>query len=126
MGSNYLVDFGSEVIPRLHIVTQQNRCACKLGSQCPAVQAVKEYLHNGGKPAPVPMPRCPICGAETFRDRAWDGKYTHDLGWRCSVGGIGHFLHDKARRIRERSEKEKLHPFRNARKKSMVRKWRRP
>ena len=33
---------------------------------------------------------------ETVRDRKWDGKYTKELGWRCTAGGLRHFLEAKA------------------------------
>ncbi len=47
------------------------------------------------------MPPCPICGSRTYRDRIWDGKYTHKLGWRCERGGLRHFLEAKAERIKK-------------------------
>ena len=51
-------------------------------------------------PRPEGMPSCPICGSRTYRDRTWDGRYTHTLGWRCEKGGLRHFLEEKARGIR--------------------------
>jgi hypothetical protein len=71
-----------------------------LKESCPAVEAVAEYLRNGGQRAPDPMPSCPICGAEVVRDRKWDGKYTKEPGWRCTAGGLPHFLEAKAERIK--------------------------
>ena len=79
-GSAYLVDFGPSTRPRFHTVSKQRQCSCELGADCPAVEAVAEYLCNGGQRAPDPMPLCPICGAETVRDRKWDGRYTKELG----------------------------------------------
>lgn len=101
VGYTYLVDFGPTTQPRFHTVNKQRRCSCELGAGCPAIEAVAEYLRNGGQRAPDPMPPCPICGAETFRDRKWDGKYTKELGWRCRAGGLRHFLEAKAERIKE-------------------------
>jgi hypothetical protein len=105
VGYTYLVDLGPSVQPRLHMVNKQRRCSCEDGAgtqsgrHCPAIQAVAEYLCNGGKRAPDPMPPCPLCGADAFRDRNWDGKYTKELGWRCTQGGLSHFLQAKALRI---------------------------
>ena|SRR5690554_4015694 len=101
IGYTYLVDFGPSTQPRFHTVNKQRSCSCELGAGCPAIEAVAEYLRNGGQRAPDPMPPCPICGAETIRDRKWDGKYTKELGWRCTAGGLRHFLEAKAERIKE-------------------------
>ena len=101
VGYIYLVDFGPTTQPRFHTVNKQRRCSCELGAGCPAIEAVAEYLRNGGQRAPDPMLPCPICGAETVRDRKWDGKYTKELGWRCTAGGLRHFLEAKAERIKE-------------------------
>lgn len=101
IGYTYLVDFGSSTQPRFHTVNKQRSCSCPLKETCPAIEAVAEYLRNGGQRAPDPMPSCPICGAETVRDRKWDGKYTKELGWRCTAGGLRHFLEAKAERIKE-------------------------
>jgi hypothetical protein len=81
----YLVDFGPSTQPRFHTVNKQRICSCPLEETCPAIEAVKEYLCNGRQRAPDPMPPCPICGAETVRDRKWDGKYTKEIGWRCTA-----------------------------------------
>jgi hypothetical protein len=70
-------------------------------ASCPAIEAVAAYLRNGGIRAPDPLPPCPICGAETFRDREWDSKYNKEPGWRCTAGGISHFLQAKVQRIQE-------------------------
>ena len=101
IGYTYLVDFGPSTQPRFHTVNKQRSCSCPLKSTCPAIDAVAEHLRSGGQRAPDPMPPCPICGAETFRDRKWDGKYTKELGWRCTAGGLRHFLEAKAERIKE-------------------------
>ena len=101
MGYTYLVDFGPMAQPRFHIVNKQRQCSCKLGADCPAVEAVAEHLRSGGQRAPDPLPPCPICGAETVRDRDWDGRYTKEPGWRCTAGGISHFLQARCKRIQE-------------------------
>jgi len=101
IGYTYLVDFGPLTQPRFHTVNKQRSCSCRLKETCPAIEAVAEYLRNGGQRAPDPMPPCLICGAETVRDRKWDGKYTKELGWRCTAGGLRHFLEAKAERIKE-------------------------
>ena len=101
IGYTYLVDFGPSTQPRFHTVNKQRICSCPLKETCPAIEAVAEYLRNGGQRAPYPMPPCPICGAEVNRDRKWDGKYTKELGWRCTAGGLRHFLEAKAERIKE-------------------------
>ena len=102
VGYTYLVDLGPTTLPRFHTVDKHRRCSCELGAECPAVEAVAEYLRHGGPRAPDPMPACPICGAETVRDRHWNGKYTRELGWRCTAGGISHFLQAKAERIKQK------------------------
>ena len=101
VGYRYKVDFGPSVKPQVHLVDQQQHCSCELDTACPAIKAVAEYLRNGGKRAPEPLPPCPICGAETFHDRDWDNKYTHELGWRCTTGGLTHFLQAKTEKIKE-------------------------
>ena len=101
IGYTYLVDFGPSTQPRFHTVNKQRTCSCTLKETCPSIEAVAEYLRNGGQRAPDPMPPCTICGAETVRDRKWDGKYTKELGWRCTAGGLRHFLEAKAERIKE-------------------------
>ena len=101
IGYTYLVDFGPSTQPRFHTVNKQRSCSCPLKETCPAIEAVVEYLRNGGQRAPDPMPPCPICGAEVVRDRKWDGKYTKEPGWRCTAGGLTHFLQAKAERIKE-------------------------
>jgi hypothetical protein len=100
--SLYLVDFGQEAHPRYHRVNKNKQCSCG-APDCLAIEAVRNYLQAGGKRAPDPQnhPECPICGSKTYRDRVWDGKYTRTLGWRCTQGGLRHFLEVKAQRIRK-------------------------
>lgn len=63
----YLVQFPPPVRPSNHLVTKDRRCACALAGDCPAVDAVRHYLRQGGVRAPRPKagaivpPRCPIC-----------------------------------------------------------------
>jgi hypothetical protein len=101
VGSRYKVNLGPSVKPQVHLVDRQRQCSCILGKDCPAVKAVAEYLRNGGQRAFDSMPPCPICGAFTTRDRKWDGRYTHEIGWRCMEGGLSHFLQAKAREIQK-------------------------
>ncbi len=97
--SGYLVRLITESNTE-HIVDKDKKCSCG-DRHCRSVLAVTDYLRKGGQLAPGGMPPCPICGSKTFRDRAWDGKYTRELGWRCQKGGLGHFLQAKAERIQK-------------------------
>ncbi len=106
-GCGYLVDFGQGVKPRCHWVNKEKHCSCG-DSSCPAIEAVRDYLLEGGQRAPDPLPLCSICGAKVSRDPTWDGKYTHELGWRCSQGGLAHFLQQKMERIRKNWQE---HPY---------------
>jgi hypothetical protein len=101
VGCTYLVDFGPSTQPSFHTVKKHRSCSCQLKETYPAIEAVAEYLRNGGQRASDPMPPCPFCGAETVRDRKWDGKYTRELGWRCTTRGLRHFLEAKSERIKE-------------------------
>lgn len=91
----YRVDYGPGVRPRLHTVSKDRRCQCALGTECPAVAAVGDYLRAGGMRAPdLPFdfwPRvpeaCPICGAPTEPDRGLTSR-EHGQGWRCSGTGL--------------------------------------
>jgi hypothetical protein len=84
----YLVQFPEPVRPRNHIVTKDKRCACVLDRDCPAVQAVREYLLRGGVRAPNPKlgsiipAHCPICGgAIHFEPRLCSRM--RGAGWVC-------------------------------------------
>lgn len=108
-GSTYLVDLGVGQAPRYHRVNKTRQCSCG-AKECEAVAAVREYLCAGGQRAPDVhgLPPCPICGSEVTRDRVWDGRYTGEPGWRCTRGGLLHFLQDKAQRIQQNFEQ---HPW---------------
>jgi hypothetical protein len=84
----YLVQFSPQVRPRNHVVTKDRRCACVLDRDCPAVQAVRDYLLRGGARAPNPKPdsiipaHCPICGgAVHFEPRLC--SHVRGAGWVC-------------------------------------------
>ena len=104
-GYQYLVDFGPETSPRYHRVNKNKLCSCGK-PDCTAIQAVRRYLASGGMRAPDPLELqpCPICGSKVYPERIWDGKYTHQVGWVCSQGGIHHFLQAKAKRIQQQLE----------------------
>lgn len=87
-GGYYVVQFHDHVRPRNHIVTKDRRCACELGPDCPAVQAVRDYLRVGGLRAPDPKPSsiipllCPICaGPVHFEPRLCSPM--RGAGWVC-------------------------------------------
>lgn len=101
VGSRYKVNFGPSAKSQVHLVDRQKQCSCSLGKDCSAVKDVEVYLQSGGQRAFEPMPPCPICGAPTLRDHKWDGRYTHEIGWRCFEGGLAHFLQAKALRIQK-------------------------
>lgn len=107
VGSRYKVNLGFSVKPQVHLVDRLLRCSCSMGKDCPAVKAVAVYLQRGGQRAFDSMPPCPICGAFTTRDRKWDGRYTHEIGWRCVEGGLAHFLQAKALRIQKAISRNK-------------------
>lgn len=101
-GYQYLVDLGPGCEPRYHRVNKSKECNC--GDQfCEAIEAVRQYLQTGGLRAPDPPGEflCPICGSQTYRDKKWDGRFTRQPGWRCSKGGLRHFLDAKASRIKK-------------------------
>jgi hypothetical protein len=109
-GFVYLVDFGLGSARRYHRVNKNKQCSCG-DAYCEAIDAVRFYLQAGGIRAPDPecMPPCPICGSKTYRDRNWDGKYTRERGWRCSNGGLRHYLEAKADRIKKQLAENPWH-----------------
>jgi hypothetical protein len=89
----YLVQYPPHVRPRNHIVTKDKRCACVLGGDCPAVQAVRDYLLRGGVHAPKPTAgsfipvHCPICGgAVHFEPRLCSPM--RGTGWVCFAAAM--------------------------------------
>ena len=97
-GYLYQVDFGLQVKSRYHTVDRQQTCTCGLGTSCPAVLAVIEYLAEGGMEAPEPpegyfplAPHdCPVCGSPAhFNQQLCHRK--RGAGWICSRGGAGHY-----------------------------------
>lgn len=101
LGSSYVVTLydGSR-----HLVCKDRTCRV-CGGACPAVDAVKAYLQNGGERAPDAFeggamendeknfrrfwtwPRvCPVCGGATVSDRVMHHR-TYGAGWKCSEGG---------------------------------------
>jgi hypothetical protein len=96
-GCFYAVDFGETVQPRLHHVSGDH-CDCSLGSACPAIKEVEEYLKAGGEKAEDPPPgfypyvpeACPICGSSCYQERRVT-SVKRGTGWACSVGGTRHY-----------------------------------
>jgi hypothetical protein len=90
-GYAYLVDFGQGIKPRFHTVLKNGRCTCALGSDCPAVETVREYRKTGGEQAPEPPAdyymiapnKCPMCGARAYAT----GLFHPEKGaeWECSA-----------------------------------------
>ena len=97
-GYFYAVDFGPDVQPQHHRVGKNAACSCYLAELCPAVEAVRAYLVNGGERAPEPPPgyypvipaACPICGAVVIFDPKLSSK-RRGAGWRCKISGSGHY-----------------------------------
>jgi hypothetical protein len=94
----YRVDYGAKATPQYHYISKKRFCHCPLGAECPAVQAVANYLRGGGQRAPdypetywptVPN-QCPVCGAACEAHARYDFP-THGTGWRCLAGGTVHF-----------------------------------
>jgi len=97
-GYFYSVDFGLGVNPRQHRVGINAICGCYLGELCPAVDAVRAYLADGGDRAPEPPPgfypvipsKCPICHSRVTFDLQLSTPH-RGAGWRCEVGGTSHY-----------------------------------
>jgi hypothetical protein len=96
-GYFYRVDLGELASPHYHLV-RNNVCACPNGQECQAVDAVAQYLGEGGKPTPDPLPgfypvaphNCPICGAEVLLDHQLN-SCQRGAGWICSKHGSSHY-----------------------------------
>ena len=88
MRGYYWVRYPDYVRPGTHLVRKDKTCACELGADCPAVQAVAAYLRQGGQRAPeapahqlIP-PACPVCGgAVKFAPRLCSP--VRGAGWVC-------------------------------------------
>lgn len=100
VGFVHHVDFGPGVRPRLHVVSG-GACNCA-EDDCPAPAVVVDWLAAGRIP-PVNAPTgytpylpksCPVCGAPVAADHSLSSR-NRGLGWRCAVGGAGHYLADK-------------------------------
>jgi hypothetical protein len=110
-GYFYAVDLGEPVRPRHHRVGINGECTCPLGHQCPAVDAVRAYLADGGERAPRPPfgyypvhpAKCPICKAPTHFDASLSSK-VRGSGWVCEVGGKSHYWQDRSRIITTRQK----------------------
>jgi len=100
----YRVDFGPGVFPQIHIVSHDMYCTCVLEADCPAVTAVKVYLHRGmGEPAKTPDPgyfpavphNCPVCRARACYAPELSSKH-RGVGWQCSQHGTSHYWEHQA------------------------------
>jgi hypothetical protein len=104
----YTVDFGPSVQPRLHQVGKDKRCSCAQGTDCPAIEAVTDYLRKGGERAPDPPAgflitapeTCPICGAPAYFDPALISKY-RGAGWGCSKTKARHYYRWRSELLRQ-------------------------
>jgi len=91
----YRVDYGPGVRPRRHTVSKDRKCQCPLGAECPAVNAVGDYLRAGGERATdlpfdfwLRLPEaCPICGGPVTPETALSSRI-HGQGWRCGQTGL--------------------------------------
>ena len=104
-GYFYAVDLGDPIRPRHHRVGINGECTCPLGRQCPAVDAVRAHLADGGERAqrppfgyyPVHPAKCPVpgCGAPTHFDASLSSR-VRGSGWVCEVGGKSHYWQNRA------------------------------
>jgi hypothetical protein len=98
IGYFYGVDLGYGVQPQHHRDGKDRKCTCGLGADCPAVQAVVDYLKAGGERAPDLSPgyfpvapqACPICGEETYYVPGLSSK-RRGAGWACVKGSESHY-----------------------------------
>ena len=97
-GHLYKVNFGPDVIPRTHFVDKEKICNCGLGEECPAFDAAKDYLKNGGEYAqerplgkfPTVPNRCPVCQGHTHSAPLLSSQQ-RGAGWECAHGGSLHY-----------------------------------
>ena len=88
MPGYYVVVYPTYVRPGTHLVRKDRACLCELGKDCPAVQAVADFLKGGGaRAADVPAHRlipeaCPICGGTVKFEPRLCSK-VRGAGWVC-------------------------------------------
>ncbi len=100
VGYFYAVDLGDHVRPQNHRVGINAECTCTLGCSCPAVDAVRTYLAEGGKRAerppfgfyPVRPAKCPVCHAKTATARSLGSPHRGE-GWICQSGTSHYWQH---------------------------------
>lgn len=101
-GYFYAVDLGDHVRPQYHYVGINAECNCDLGHVCPAVDAVRVYLKEGGQRVdrppygyyPVRPAKCPICQGRTVNDMSLNSR-NRGAGWRCP-SGKSHYWQNRA------------------------------
>ncbi len=99
-GYFYAVDLGDQIRPQHHRVGINGECACFLGRACPAVDAVRSYLAEGGQRAerppfgyyPVRPAKCPVCHAKTATDGSLSSRHRGE-GWVCPSGKRHYWQH---------------------------------
>lgn len=100
VGFFYAVDLGDHVRPQHHRVGINAECTCALGCSCPAVEAVRVYLAEGGKRAerpaygfyPVRPAKCPVCHAKTAIAKSLNSRNRGE-GWICPSGKSHYWQH---------------------------------
>ena len=100
VGYFYAVDLGDHVRPQHHRVGINAECTCALRCSCPAVDAVRAYLTDGGKRAerppygfyPVRPAKCPICHAKTATAKSLS-SCNRGEGWTCPSGTSHYWQH---------------------------------
>jgi hypothetical protein len=108
-GYFYQVDLGLEAACPHHRVDRLLQCTCSQGQNCPAVQAVRAYLVEGGEPAPdppagyhpYPPQVCPICGVSARPARHLNSP-ARGAGWVCADHGSLHYWQDQTAALRAR------------------------
>ncbi len=100
VGFFYAVDLGDHVRPQHHRVGINAECTCALGCSCPAVEAVRTYLAEGGQRAerpaygfyPVRPAKCPVCHAKTAIAKSLSSSNRGE-GWICPSGKSHYWQH---------------------------------
>ena len=103
VGYFYAVNLGDSVRPQHHRVEINGACTCSLGRDCPAVQALRKFLAEGGQRAdrppygyyPVHPAKCPVCHAQAYYDPSLSSR-NRGAGWACAVGGRSHYWQHRA------------------------------